>query len=51
MRDLAERKSVDFQVAKYRPMQEHEHVLDVFTKKERVNYYPIKEPRDKPRNE
>src|SRR5574344_845629 len=41
-------KGVGFQVAKYRPMQEHEHVL-VFTKKgERVNYYPIKEPRDKP---
>jgi len=41
-------KGVGFQVAKYRPMQEHEHVL-VFTKKgERVNYYPIKEKRDKP---
>ena len=39
---------VGFQVAKYRPMQEHEHVL-VFTKNgERVNYYPIKEKRDKP---
>ena len=41
-------KGVGFQVAKYRPMQEHEHVL-VFTKNgERVNYYPIKEKRDKP---
>ena len=41
-------RGVGFQVAKYRPMQEHEHVL-VFTKKgERVNYYPIKEKRDKP---
>ena len=41
-------KGVGFQVAKYRPMQEHEHVL-VFTKKgERVDYYPIKEKRDKP---
>ncbi len=41
-------KGVGFQVAKYRPMQEHEHVL-VFTKKgERVNYYPIKEKKDKP---
>jgi len=41
-------KGVGFQIAKYRPMQEHEHVL-VFTKNgERVNYYPIKEKRDKP---
>lgn len=41
-------KGVGFQVAKYRPMQEHEHVL-VFTKNgERVNYYPIKEKRDMP---
>ncbi len=41
-------KGVGFQIAKYRPMQEHEHIL-VFTKNgERVNYYPIKEKRDKP---
>ena len=40
-------KGVGFQVAKYRPMQEHEHVL-IFTRNgERVNYYPIKEKRDK----
>ena len=40
-------KGVGFQVAKYRPMQEHEHIL-VFTRNgERVNYYPIKEKREK----
>ena len=40
-------KGVGFQVAKYRPMQEHEHVL-IFTRNgERVSYYPIKEKRDK----
>lgn len=40
-------KGVGFQVAKYRPMQEHEHIL-IFTKKgEKVNYYPIKEKRNK----
>ena len=38
---------VGFQVAKYRPMQEHEHVL-VFTKNgDKVTYYPLKEKRDK----
>lgn len=41
-------KGVGFQVAKYRPMQEHEHVLLFTSNGERVNYYPIKEPRDKP---
>lgn len=41
-------KGIGFQIAKYRPMQEHEHVL-VFEKKgKRVNYYPIMEKRDKP---
>ena len=40
-------KGVGFQVAKYRPMQEHEHIL-VFEKNgKKVNYYPIKEKRDK----
>lgn len=41
-------KGVGFQVAKYRPMQEHEHVLVFTSKGEKVNYYPIMEPRDKP---
>ena len=41
-------KGVGFQVAKYRPMQEHEHVL-VFTRNgETLNYHPIKEPRAVP---
>jgi site-specific DNA-methyltransferase (adenine-specific) len=40
-------KGVGFQVAKYRPMQEHEHVLVFTSKGEKVNYYPIKEPRGK----
>ena len=40
-------KGVGFQVAEYRPMQEHEHVLVFTSKGEKVNYYPIKEPRDK----
>lgn len=41
-------QGVGFQVAKYRPMQEHEHIL-VFAKKgNRVNYYPIKEVLEKP---
>lgn len=41
-------RGVGFQVARYRPMQKHEHVL-VFTKKgEKVNYYPIKTQLDKP---
>lgn len=39
---------VGFQVAKYRPMQEHEHILVFERKGERVNYYPIKEKREKP---
>jgi len=44
-------QGVGFQVAKYRPMQEHEHVL-VFAKKGiRVNYYPIKEMLDKPKKQ
>jgi site-specific DNA-methyltransferase (adenine-specific) len=37
-----------FQIAKYKPMQRHEHVL-VFSKKgKRVNYFPIMELRNKP---
>ena len=41
-------RGVGFQVAKYRPMQEHEHIL-VFTRKgEKVNYYPLMEEREKP---
>ena len=36
-----------FQVAKYRPMQEHEHVLVFTANGERVNYYPIKEHLEK----
>ena len=41
-------RGTGFQVAKYRPMQKHEHVL-VFSKGgERVNYYPIKKKREKP---
>lgn len=40
-------KGVGFQIAKYRPMQEHEHIL-VFSKNgKRVNYYPIMEKRQK----
>lgn len=40
-------RGVGFQIAKYRPMQEHEHIL-VFTRKgERVNYHPIMEKRQK----
>lgn len=41
-------RGVGFQVAKYRPMQEHEHVLVFTANGEKVNYYPIKEKRDKP---
>ena len=41
-------KGVGFQIAKYRPMQEHEHILVFTTKGERVNYYPIMIKRDKP---
>lgn len=41
-------RGTGFQVAKYRPMQKHEHVL-VFSKNgKRVNYYPIKTPLEKP---
>ena len=40
-------KGTGFQVAKYRPMQKHEHILTFTSKGERVNYYPIKEKRDK----
>src|SRR5699024_10643744 len=36
-------QGVGFQVAKYRPMQEHEHVLVFTGQGERVNYFPIKE--------
>lgn len=39
-------KGVGFQIAKVRPMQEHEHIL-VFSKDGKsVNYYPIKKKRD-----
>lgn len=37
-----------FQVAKYKPMQQHEHVLVFTGGGERVNYYPLMEKRDKP---
>lgn len=40
-------KGTGFQVAKFRPMQKHEHILIFTSKGERVNYYPIKEKRDK----
>ena len=40
-------QGVGFQVAKYRPMQEHEHVLVFTANGERVTYYPIKEQLDK----
>ncbi len=36
-------QGVGFQVAKHKPMQEHEHVLVFTANGERVNYYPIKE--------
>lgn len=41
-------QGVGFQVAKYRPMQEHEHVLIFAKNGSRVNYNPIKEILDKP---
>ncbi len=41
-------KGVGFQIAKYRPMQEHEHVLVFERKGKRVNYTPIMEEREKP---
>ena len=41
-------RGTGFQVAKYRPMQKHEHIL-VFSKKgDKVNYYPIKIKLEKP---
>ena len=41
-------RGTGFQVAKYRPMQKHEHIL-VFTKRgDKVNYYPIKTKLEKP---
>jgi site-specific DNA-methyltransferase (adenine-specific) len=41
-------KGVGFQCARFRPMQEHEHIL-VFSKSGgRINYYPQMVPRDKP---
>ena len=40
-------QGVGFQVAKYRPMQEHEHVLVFTGKGERVDYFPIKERLDR----
>ena len=39
-------KGIGFQIAKYRPMQEHEHILVFTNKKQRVNYYPLMEERD-----
>ena len=41
-------KGVGFQIAKYRPMQKHEHILIFSYKGNRVNYYPQMELRDKP---
>lgn len=41
-------RGVGFQVAKYRPMQEHEHVVVFSSMGERVNYSPIMVKRDKP---
>lgn len=41
-------RGVGFQVAKYRPMQEHEHILVFTCNGKKVNYYPIKEKRDNP---
>lgn len=41
-------RGVGFQIAKYRPMQSHEHILVFTSKGEKVNYYPIKEKRDVP---
>ena len=41
-------RGVGFQVAKYRPMQEHEHILVFTGKGERVNYKPIMVKREKP---
>ena len=36
-------QGVGFQIAKYRPLQEHESVLVFTANGEKVNYYPIKE--------
>ena len=41
-------RGTGFQIAKYRPMQEHEHVLVFTGNGERVNYFPIMIKRDKP---
>ena len=41
-------QGVGFQVAKYRPMQEHEHVLVFTNNGEKVSYSPIKEALKKP---
>lgn len=41
-------KGVGFQIAKYRPMQEHESCLVFTSNGDRVTYFPIKEMRDKP---
>jgi site-specific DNA-methyltransferase (adenine-specific) len=40
-----------FQVAKYRPMQEHEHILVFTAKGEKVNYTPLMERLEKPRKQ
>lgn len=41
-------KGVGFQIAKYRPMQEHESCLVFTSNGDRVTYFPIKEMRDNP---
>ena len=40
-------QGVGFQIAKYRPLQEHESVLVFTANGEKVNYYPIKEKIEK----
>ena len=40
-------QGVGFQIAKYRPLQEHESVLVFTANGEKVNYYPIKEKLEK----
>ena len=44
-------QGVGFQVAKYRPMQEHEHVLVFTTNGEKVNYHPQMERLEKPQKQ
>ena len=40
-------QGVGFQIAKYRPLQEHESILVFTANGEKVNYYPIKEKIEK----